>query len=178
MLKVNDSLSLLVFLFSNASGILTMILFQCSRSRRRSRALLAYVPSVHRGASWLVFDAGFCSTSLHAKGDVARRSCGAFYSISILWCGFTVRRFVSVGIMQFTASNHLFILLKKAAPSPRSRPRIFIRGSASIFFKISRHRLPLHLRRSLWGSSKRCLLRISSSARWKRWTLTRPRYQR
>ena len=137
MLKVNDSFSLLVFLFSNASGIVTMILFQCSRSRRRSRALLAYVPSVHRGASWLVFDAGFCSTSLHAKGDVARRSCGAFYSISILWCGFAVRRFVSVGIVQFTASNHLFILLKKAAPSPRSRPRIFIRGEASIFVKIS-----------------------------------------
>jgi hypothetical protein len=40
------------------------------------------------------------------------------------------------------------------------------------------HHLPPHLLRSLWGSSKRCLLRISSSARWKRWTLTRPRYQR
>ena len=82
-----------------------------------------------------------------------------------------VRRFDGLGIVQFTASNHLFLILRKAAPSPRSRPRIHQRPRPS-------HHLPPHLRRSLWGSSKRCLLRISSSARWKRWTLTRPRYQR
>src|SRR5207245_1751009 len=159
MLKVNDSPPLLFSFFSNASGNCTTITFQCSSLAPAFARTPAYVPSVHRGASWLVFSAGFC-TSLHAKGDVARRSCGAFYSISILWCGFTVWRLESVGIMQFTASNHLFILLKKAAPSPRSRPR----SSSRFPSPAATSESP---RRALWGSSKHYLLRISSLARWK-----------
>src|SRR5437660_8686188 len=58
--------------------------------------------------------------------------------------------------MQFTPSNHLFILLKKAAPSPRSRPR-----SSSRFPSPAATSEPP--RRALWGSSKHYLLRISSS---------------
>ena len=85
-----------------------------------------------------------------------------------------------MGIVQFTPSNHLFIPLRKAAPSPRSRPRI-IRGSAIIFVKISCHYPPPHRSPPAVHSGVQASAVCYGFHRrhaGKCWTLTRQRYHR